>query len=176
MRDRAAEFIDREAIRELSRRYMRGLDRLDKPLLGSVFATDATVDYGFFQGGAADFVDFAHGVLADHLANHHMLGQMMIDVRGDEAVGEIYFQAFHRIIEDGAEKDLFIAGRYLDRYRREDGNWRISFRSEVNDWARTDPAADEALKQNTASLIGARSPDDYSLTFFTDGWHQEARS
>jgi hypothetical protein len=166
--NRQAEYLDREEIRDLSRRYMRGLDRLDKTMLQSVFANDATVDYGFFQGSAGDFVDFAHGVLGDHLANHHMLGQMMIDVRGDEAVGEIYFQAFHRILEGGKEKDLFIAGRYLDRYAKRDGVWKISFRSEVNDWARTDPAADEALSQNGAAIIGARAPDDYSMPFFPE--------
>ena len=60
MTDRATEYLDREEIRDLSRRYMRGLDRLDLDLLGSVFADDATVDYGFFQGSARDFVDFAN--------------------------------------------------------------------------------------------------------------------
>lgn len=167
MSDRSAEYLDREEIRDLSRRYMRGLDRLDLELLASVFADDATVDYGFFNGTAVDFVDFAHGALKDHLANHHLLGQMLIEVRGDDAVGEIYFQAFHRIVDDdGAENDLFISGRYLDRYVRRDGRWRIAFRCEVNDWARTDPAADDALKRNTAALRGERAPDDYSTPFF----------
>ncbi len=174
MNDRTAQFLDREEIRELSRRYMRGLDRLDGELLGSVFAADATVDYGFFQGSGADFVEFALGVLKDHDANHHFIGQMMIDVDGDEAVGEIYFQAYHRVHQDGEAKDLFIAGRYLDRYQRRDGRWRISFRSEVNDWARTDPAADEALTGNPASIIGKRAPDDYSMPFFPAGLNQEA--
>lgn len=169
MADRTTEYLDREEIRELSRRYMRGLDRLDLTLLASVFAETATVDYGFFQGSARDFIDFAHGALKDHLANHHMIGQMMIHVQGDEAVGEIYFQAFHRILEHGEEKDLFISGRYLDNYVRCDGAWRIAFRSEVNDWARTDPAADDALKANKAALLGARSPNDYSMPFFPVG-------
>ena len=163
---RLNDFLDREEIRDLSRRYMRGLDRLDMELLASVFSDDATVDYGFFQGSAADFVGFAHRALRDHLANHHMIGQMLIDVDGDEAVGEIYFQAFHRIVEAGQEQDLFIAGRYVDRYRRKDGRWRIVFRSEVNDWARTDPAADGALTGNPASLRGERAPTDYSEPFF----------
>lgn len=174
MSDRTLEYLDREEIRELSRRYMRGLDRLDGALLGSVFADDATVDYGFFQGSASDFVDFALGVLSSHHANHHFIGQMMIDVTGERAVGEIYFQAFHKVTQDGAEKDLFIAGRYLDRYERRDGRWRITFRSEVNDWSRTDPAADEALTGNPASILGKRAPDDYSMPFFPIGLGQEA--
>ncbi len=170
MIDRETEFLDREEIRELSRRYMRGLDRLDGPLLKSVFAADATVDYGFFQGSATDFVDFALGVLTDHQANHHFIGQMMVDVQGDTAVGEIYFQAFHRLVQEGEEKDLFIAGRYLDRYQKEAGQWRIVFRSEVNDWSRTDPATDEALTGNPAAIIGKRAPEDYSMPFFPAGY------
>lgn len=160
------EYEDREAIRDLSRRYMRGLDRLDLELLASVFANDATVDYGFFQGSAREFVEFAHQALKDHLANHHMIGQMLVDVDGDEAVGEIYFQAFHRIVENGEEKDLFIAGRYVDRYTRQSGAWKILFRSEVNDWTRTDPATDVFFQTNISALRGARSPTDYSTGFF----------
>jgi hypothetical protein len=181
MSNRESEYLDREEIRELSRRYMRGLDRLDGTLLNSVFASDATVDYGFFQGSATDFVDFALGVLTEHEANHHFIGQMMVDVSGERAVGEIYFQAFHRIIQDDGQdggksgkKDLFIAGRYLDRYERKDGNWRIAFRSEVNDWSRTDPAADEALTHNPAAIIGKRAPDDYSMPFFPAGLTRKA--
>ena len=82
-------------------------------------------------------------------------------------MGEIYFQAFHRIIEQGEEKDLFIAGRYVDRYVRRDGAWKISFRSEINDWARTDPAADVFFQTNTAAIRGARAPDDYSTDFIS---------
>ena len=166
MTERANEYLDREEIRNLSRIYMRGLDRLDLVLLASVFADDATVDYGFFQGSAEDFVTFAHQALKNHLANHHMLGQMLIEVDGDDAVGEIYFQAFHRIVEDDEEKDLFISGRYVDRYRRRNSQWKIMFRSEVNDWARTDPAADVFFRTNTESLRGARAPEDYSTEFF----------
>lgn len=160
------EVVSREQIRDLSRRYMRGLDRLDMALLGSVFAEDATVDYGFFQGSARDFVDFAHGALKDHHANHHMIGQMLVVVDGDTAVGEIYFQAYHRLTADGEEQELFIAGRYVDRYVRRNGEWKILFRSEVSDWTRTVPVSDPFFQTNTAALRGARSPDDYSQPFF----------
>ena len=46
--DQLDEVHSRLAIQELSGRYMRGLDRLDKDLLGSVFHPDASTDYGFF--------------------------------------------------------------------------------------------------------------------------------
>jgi SnoaL-like domain len=156
------ELAAKQAIAELSYRYMRGLDRLDRELLASVFHADARVNYGFFAGRAADFVDFAMRALESHGANHHMIGQVLIELRGAQATGEIYFQAFHRIVEAGAEKDLFIAGRYVDRYALRDGAWKIAFRSEVNDWARTEAAADGYFRASPQGLRGGRKPDDWS--------------
>ena len=156
--------LAKQEITDLVSRYMRGLDRLDKSLLRSTFYDDANTDYGFFKGGPDDFVDMAHNALKEHLANHHMIGQCLIDVEGDVAFGEIYFQAFHRIITDGEERDLFIAGRYVDRYERrvtEDGKaqWKIAFRSEVNDWASNHPATDHYFKATPDSLRGGRLDD-----------------
>ena len=158
------ELAAKQAIAELSATYMRGLDRLDPELVAAAFHEDAQVNYGFFTGAARDFVGFAMGALKDHLANHHMLGQILIelDPGGDSARGEVYFQAFHRIVTNGAEEDLFIAGRYLDRYERRGGVWKMAFRAEVNDWARTEPAADGYFTATPAGLRGARKPRDYS--------------
>ena len=105
--------IDKQEIRDLSGTYMRGLDRLQRDLIVSVFHDDARTDYGFFKGNREEFADFAIGALKDHHANHHLIGQTNIDIEGDVAFGEVYFQAFHRIVEDGEEKDLFISGRYV---------------------------------------------------------------
>ncbi len=156
------ELAAKQAISELSSRYMRGLDRLDAELLASVFHDDARVNYGFFKGAAKDFVAFAIQALSGHGANHHMIGQVLIELRGAEASGEVYFQAFHRILQGGAQKDLFISGRYIDRYVQRDGVWKIAFRSELNDWARTEPAADEYFGASPNGLRGGRKPDDGS--------------
>ncbi len=160
------DMLAKQEIYELSCAYMRALDRLDPELMHTVFHDDATVDYGFFQGTAKDFVDFAQNALKDHLANHHMIGQANIKVSGDQAVGEIYFQAFHKIIGDGEEQDLFISGRYVDRYERRNGSWKMAFRSEVNDWSRTEADADLYLKGPSGSLVGTRKPADYSYGIF----------
>lgn len=155
------ELLAKQEISELSGTYMHGLDRLDRTALRSVFHDDATTDYGFFQGNPDEFVEMAYGALQSHDDNHHMLGQINIQLDGDIAFGEVYFQAFHRVhAEDGSLEDLFIAGRYVDRYERRAGGWKIAHRSEVNDWTRTEPAADAYFTQNTQSLRGARAPDD----------------
>jgi SnoaL-like domain len=156
------ELLAKQEIAELSGTYMRGLDRLDSALLRSVFHDDATTDYGFFQGGPDAFVAMAMGALRGHAANHHLLGQINLWLEGEVAHGEVYFQAFHRISSDGKEADLFISGRYVDRYERRRGLWKIAFRAEVNDWSRTDEATDVYLRSDTRSLRGARMPEDLS--------------
>ena len=153
-----------QAIYDLSCDYVRAQDRLDPVLHRSVFHDDATTDYGAgWQGDAPGFVAFAQGVLAPHKANHHMIGQVRIDFESETlAFGEVYYQAHHRIVgEDGAEYDLFVAGRYVDRYERRAGVWKIAHRTELADWMRNEPAADV---EGGATMLpwGARSPHDLS--------------
>ena len=153
--------MSRQEIYDLVCKYMRGIDRLDATLQRSTFHDDATTDYGFFAGGPDEFVALAQGILKGHLANHHMIGQTLIDIEDDVAFGEIYFQAFHRVVEDGAEYDLFIAGRYIDRYERRQGAWKIAHRSELVDWVRNSAACDQWL-EGSNSLLGARGEADLS--------------
>ena len=152
------ELLSWHQIYDLLCDYMRAQDRLDPALHRSVFHDDATTDYGSFKGGADAFVAFAQGVLADHAANHHMIGQVRIDFEGETAFGEVYFQAFHRVDDN----DLWVSGRYVDRYERRDGAWKIAHRSELVDWLRVEPAADAPLVAQGGWPMGARAPHDLS--------------
>ena len=69
---------------------MRGLDRLDGDLERSVFWDDAFCSYGIYEGGPNEFVDYCQTALATHASNHHFIGQINIDVEGNEAFGEVY--------------------------------------------------------------------------------------
>ena len=157
---RLAAAADRMEIIDLSSNYMRGLDRLDGELERSVFWDDAWCSYGTYEGGPDGFVEFCQVALKTHAANHHFLGQINIDLCGEEAFGEVYYQAFHRIRnEAGEERDLFISGRYVDRYERRDGTWKIAYRSELVDWVREEAAADEWFI-GSKMIVGARKPQD----------------
>lgn len=156
------ELLDHRAISQLSIDYMRGLDRLDRDLLRSVYHEDATDDRGFFTGSGHGLADFALPLLKTHQANHHMIGQMNIAIEGDVAFGEIYFNAYHRIEQDGDDKDFVVIGRYVDRYERREGVWKIAHRSELNDSCWTVRAADNWLRETPSALRGARGADDLS--------------
>ncbi len=157
--DRIDRLESWHAIYDLVCDYMRGQDRLDPVLHRSVFHDDATTDYGDGYRGSADgFVVFAQRVLTPHQANHHMIGQVRIDFEGaDLAFGEVYFQAHHRLAEDGST-DLFVSGRYVDRYERRAGVWKIAHRSELVDWVRREPATGDT----SGFPQGARAPHDLS--------------
>jgi len=160
IRDLAA----RRDIKEAIHNYMRGQDRLMPEVQRSAFHDDAHVDAGIFNGGPDAYVDFAQGVLGEFKSSQHLIGQVHISIDGDVAHGEVYFLAQHRTIEDGEEKDLFVAGRYIDRYENRGGDWRITRRRELVDWARTDPATDSFIKAETELHLAARGNDDFSNT------------
>ena len=151
--------VDKQAIYELSCRYMRGLDRTDAELLLSVFWEDAYCEYGFINGDAPTFVVFAITALREHESNQHMIGNTLLEVEGEEAFGEVYFQAYHKVKAETSFDDLIVAGRYLDRYERRDGVWKISYRSERVDWSRTTPTQDPYFQMMPDSLFGSRLDD-----------------
>lgn len=163
--DVSAELRDLCARRDIDRllaTYIRGLDRMMPELLTSVFHDDAYYDAGTYTGNAAGFVEFAMTFLGTMKRSHHHLGQALIEVSDTRARGEVYFTAFHRVVIDGADTDLFIAGRYVDQYADRGSGWKISHRCLIVDWARTEPAADAFVSGTPQLVLGARGKDDFS--------------
>ena len=159
MSDRLGMLLDKQDIYELSCKYMRGLDRLDEKLLLSVFFEDAWCDYGFTEGSPADFSRYAINALTEHIANHHIIGNCLIDLEGNEAFGEVYFQAYHKVVGETGHDDVIIAGRYLDRYEKRQGVWKFAYRSERVDWSRTQPTQDSYFELAPDCLRGGRQDD-----------------
>ena len=152
--------LDENELRALSATYMRGLDRLDESLVRSVFADDATTHYGAFTGGANEMPAMAMRALSAYRTTQHQLGQINLAIDGDSATGEVYFQAFHQHATDNF--DRFICGRYIDRYERRDGRWLMTHRTEVVDWTRTEPIADEYFSLRPHTVRGTRDTTDLS--------------
>ena len=151
--------IAKQDITELIYLYMRGLDRWDSELLHSLFTDDAWCEYGFMNGNAPDFIEFAIGALAAHEANQHFVGNILIDVEGDEAFGEVYFNAYHKVPGETGFDDVIIAGRYLDRYERRNGEWKFAYRSEWVDWSNTATTNDPYFEMAPDGLVSGRKDD-----------------
>ncbi|MGI9328102.1 MAG: nuclear transport factor 2 family protein [Pseudomonadales bacterium] len=162
------EAIDKQAIREVCMLYCRAVDRLDEAVLPRVFHDDATVAYGTYDGPTSGFIanTFAH--LKTMERTFHCLGNQLIVLDGDHATGEVYVYAYICTKEDSGELvDTLLVGRYLDRYERRAGIWKIAHRAFVMDWNQNQPNASEWEKGMYAELRtrGCRGSDDPLYSF-----------
>jgi hypothetical protein len=128
--------------------HSRGVDRADFNLLSAAYHPDATVDYGFFAGSAADLVAILAQAQKGSLPTLHRTSNMWIKVRDDQAISESYVMAY---VEE-AEFQRIVFGRYLDRHALRNGEWRLTHRTYVlegntnrpNTAARNDPPVSHA--------------------------------
>jgi ketosteroid isomerase-like protein len=151
--------LDKQEIHEVLMRYCRGIDRCDAELLHGVYHPDATDDHGLFKGKAADFVPWALKSLGRDEGTSHYIANELIEVEGDVANCESYFFAVHRRQNrDGTKSDLIFAGRYVDRFERRKGLWKIAHRQVVFDRSRIDKV--EKAFSIEEYVSGERSRED----------------
>ncbi|HEU5265405.1 MAG TPA: nuclear transport factor 2 family protein [Jatrophihabitans sp.] len=150
------------AIHRALTRYSRGVDRFDFEAVRSCYWPDGTDDHGSFVGGVDDFIVFVEKSLNRFERTAHFLGNMLIDVDLDGGVAraETYAVAFHRYQDaDGTPTDMWAGLRYVDRFERRAGEWRIHRRVCAFDWRRTDPVLGEGGFADSY-VRGRRGPDD----------------
>lgn len=133
----------------------------------SALHDDADVDCGLMRGGADDYTAFAQGSLAQLHGSQHIVGQLDLTIDNDAGTGsgEVYVLAWRRTRdEDGPEKDLLMAGRYVDDYALSDGRSAIQRRRELIEGARHDPAIDAMLQQEAGIQLSGPRGADFSQT------------
>jgi len=164
------ELLDRQSILACLDRYARGLDRKDLALLRSAYHDDAIDHHGALG-------DYTPETLirdwltrdADRRFSQHLLVNSSIDIDGDTAHGETYYQlvvGFDPAAASLAQQPRLTlsGGRYIDRFERRAGEWRIARRVVISEyktaldpiertghlaWARrdhTDPSYDRPLE------------------------------
>jgi hypothetical protein len=151
------DLVDRAEISQLIYRYSRAVDRLDADLLRSVYWPDGTDDHGIFCGNAMDYVDWVMAFVGGWISTHHDNSNILIDLDGDLAYGECHWTGWYRMRDGDTVVDQVSNGRYLDRYERRDGEWRILHRTCVTDWGRR---AERAADEPDHRLRGRRGRDD----------------
>jgi ketosteroid isomerase-like protein len=128
------ELADRQAIRDVLMAYSRGIDRLDRKLLISLYHEDAIDDHGVFVGTREEFADWAIAMhTATHLSHQHCIFNVTCDLDGDVAHTETYYM-FVGMNRTGTPMAMS-GGRYIDRLEKRDGRWAIAARVCVRDWA-----------------------------------------
>ena len=160
MADDVQTLLDKQAIMELSYRYSRACDRLDEALLATVYWPDGTDDQGIFSGSAPDYVRWVIDYLSGWVASHHDNTNILIDLDGDQACGEVHWTGYYQLEIDGVSHDNLAVGRYIDRYERRDGEWRILHRTCVSDWSRLQPTVNDLRNNPDQRLVGRRDRTD----------------
>ena len=141
------ELLDKQAIQELIARYSRTLDWVDDAGQADCYWPDASIDYGFFKGTAADFVPVVMAVERSTGRRWHLLSSLAVKLTSaTTAEGECYGIALGFRREDEAEpyRGNMYGGRYLDQYEKRDGEWRILSRRYIMDWTMAMPDQPDA--------------------------------
>ncbi len=159
------ELKSRAEIGEVVLRYCRGIDRCDEAMLRSCFHPDARHRHGAFEGSSADFCTHALAIVAKVEFTHHQLGPVSIDFAGETAFTETYFTSLHRfgaVPPTGGRphEDRFSGGRYVDRFERRDGVWKIAERHGISEWLRYEAASDRGFYDGPSEHRGRRDRND----------------
>ena len=148
----AEEATARMAIVELLNCHSRALDRLDASLMKAVYWPSATVDYGGFKGEAHVFSDLVMDALrGQYQLTQHRVTNTVFEFFDDRHVATESLVFAKHLVLDGTSEMVF-SGRYLDRFEREDSNWKFRFRRVVMDWSRRRDVVDERGVGSFAAL------------------------
>jgi ketosteroid isomerase-like protein len=152
--------LARQQIADVIYRYARGIDRMDFDLVRSCYHPDAYDDHGAFAGSVDEFIAAAATFLQRWTATQHFMGNMLIEVDGATARAETYAVAYHRREDaQGNGKDDVMGIRYVDRFEKRQGEWKIAHRVVATEWRRVDPVSG-ARGRGEVGVWGRRDRDD----------------
>jgi len=136
-----ALLIAENEIRTVCLRYCRGIDRRQFDIVRECYHPDALDEHGDFLGTVDEFIVHAQRSLATYESTMHFVGNILVEVDGDQARSETYAIAMHRVAPRGdrPRRDYVVGLRYVDDFARRSGRWRIANRVCVFEWTRTDP-------------------------------------
>lgn len=136
---RLQRLLDQAEIYDCLCRYARGVDRGDWALVRSTYHPDAQDQHGEYAGGVDGLIDWLEQRFAGIDNGMHFLGNCAVEfVDADRALVETYFIS-HRLAPRAGREDQSEAvcrqawGRYIDRFERRDGAWRVADRIVVLD-------------------------------------------
>jgi hypothetical protein len=140
--DAIEALLAKQEIYEVVMRYCRAVDRLDMELLRECYHPDAIDHHTAFEGVRDDYIEWVQGPLGKLAGSQHIIANHLVelDLPNDLAWSEAYCNSYHWT-EPGGDPRLNFAGgsRYVDRFERRDGVWRIGERWSVREWTRLRP-------------------------------------
>jgi ketosteroid isomerase-like protein len=122
------EMEARVAIEDCLKRFARAVDRQDWKLARELYHDGAWDDHGFFKGPPDAFL--AHIARMHEVQQHsmHFNTNVLIEFQAkDRAFVETYVLVLQRF----ADRRVTASARYLDRFEKRNGDWRVAHRTLV---------------------------------------------
>lgn len=165
------DLLDKEHIRTCLATLARGEDRRDASLISASYWPDSITDYGVFKGNFDEYLAWVVPGAEAIPVTQHVLGQSYIQLDGDSALVETQVTSYHRVIMGDEDRDTIIGGRYLDVFKKNNGQWRIQERIMLYDWFQdmgesVDWSQGVMGQPFSADYFPGRAHGDYSETFF----------
>lgn len=174
----AERIADRMAIQDVLYKWCRAIDRLDGDGMRAAFHPDAIDDHAAYVGGVDGLVKW---ILQRHKPipfSSHQVSNILIEfATADLALVETYIRTLQRYPADakaslaqlsggqagreGIGIDLLTASRYVDRFERRNGEWRIAHRTLIQDWKQLMEVPENAPKPQPGWLVGRRDNQDF---------------
>lgn len=126
-----AELIDRLAITQVIHDWVFYRDDGKFDQLVGLFAKNGRMTTNSASHGAAEFAAYGKALREAGVLSHHFPGPSQIRINGDKALSETQAMLMMRGTGGGVEADITVLLRYLDRFVREDGSWKIEERTPV---------------------------------------------
>ncbi|NKS72632.1 DUF4440 domain-containing protein [Rhodococcus hoagii] len=137
--------IDKQEITEVLYRYARAVDRKDFDRVADCYFPDAIDNHGGYIGTVAGLIEDMKSRHATIDSSLHYVTNVLIDLDGDTADVESYCLCYLRqapAVAGGPQSRATVKCRYVDRFERRDGRWRIADRIVVFDESVTDEIVD----------------------------------
>ncbi|MCY1334253.1 SnoaL-like domain protein [compost metagenome] len=124
----------KQDLHELVAAYCTGVDRRDRTLLEPLWWPEASMDFGLFNGPAAQFCELITAANPALEITYHFTSNELFEIDGDRATGRAYVIGMSALLNGGEASQHMVGGRYLDNYERRDGVWKFTRRVFVLDW------------------------------------------
>jgi ketosteroid isomerase-like protein len=122
------ELEARTAIEDCLKRFARAVDRQDWKLARELYHDGAFDDHGFFKGPPDAFL--AHIAEMHKVQEHsmHFNTNVLIEFQSRERA---FVETYVLVLQRFADKRVTASARYLDRFEKKNGEWRVAHRTLV---------------------------------------------
>ncbi len=152
--------LDKQAITEVLYRYCRGVDRCDRAILASAYWPEAEDDHMVFAASGDKLLDSICDSIRE-MHTQHRIHNVLIDFESPtRAWCESYVVAYHCMAVGAGREEVIFGGRYLDRFDKRGGEWRIGHRKLVMDYFQRGAAAVDLGVFGSLPVTGGHHPSD----------------